>query len=157
MPFIFFSLQVCSPSRKVSVVPWYLFKVTELVMGIATLTNQPFEENTLEQKSWADLVQRTLTQYSDITPPPPPPQSLFGARAPWASGRAGTPGQRPSGLCWPGTRSTGSPQKHTRLRGTGGTRGRQDIMTPGVTGGYEFPSLREEEMGGRGLQSPREN
>lgn len=52
MPFIFFSVEVCSPLRKVSVVPWYLFKVTELVMGIARLTNRPFEEeNTLEQKS----------------------------------------------------------------------------------------------------------
>jgi len=52
MAFIFFSVQVCSPLREVSVVVRYLFKVTELVMETAILTNQPFEEeNTLEQKS----------------------------------------------------------------------------------------------------------
>lgn len=52
MPFIFFSVLVCSPWRKPSVAAWYLFKVTELVIGIAILMKQPFKkEDILQQKS----------------------------------------------------------------------------------------------------------
>ena len=52
-------------------------------------------------------------------------------------------------------RPTGSAHQPTRLRGNGGTEVSQGITTLGVAGGYEFSSLREEEMGGESPVSKR--